>query len=101
MNEWEFNTSGLFRARSFVYIFSYAKNYFNTNGLVPYTTIPECIEAVANGKVDLAVVPIENALEGSVPLTIDYLFHEADLFVIAEVLSPIEQHLMVHQNHSK
>ena len=28
---------------------------------------------------------LENALEGTVPLTIDYLFHEADLYVIAEI----------------
>ncbi|WKA56267.1 prephenate dehydratase [Planococcus shixiaomingii] len=73
-----------------------ALKVFPDSSLVPFTTIPECIEAVAEGRVDYAVVPLENALEGSVPLTIDYLFHEAQLFVTAEVLSPIEQHLLVH-----
>lgn len=67
---------------------------------VPFTSIPECIEAVVEGKVDLAVVPLENALEGSVPLTVDYLFHEADLYVTAEVLSEIKQHLLVHKTNA-
>ncbi|ANU23580.1 prephenate dehydratase [Planococcus donghaensis] len=73
-----------------------ATKVFPDSTLVPFTTIPECIEAVAEGSVDYAVVPLENALEGSVPLTVDYLFHEAQLYVTAEVLSPIEQHLLVH-----
>ena len=67
---------------------------------VPYASIPECIEAVSEGKVDYAVVPLENALEGSVPLTVDYLYHEADLFVTAEVLSEIKQHLLVHKQNA-
>ncbi|MCP6451531.1 hypothetical protein NL490_27975, partial [Klebsiella pneumoniae] len=66
---------------------------------MPFTTIPECIEAVAEGSVDYAVVPLENALEGSVPLTVDYLFHEAQLYVTAEVLSSIQQHLLVHPDN--
>ncbi|MFF2755041.1 prephenate dehydratase [Psychrobacillus sp. NPDC058041] len=75
------------------------KALFNSDVLVPCRTIPECIETVVNGKVDIAVVPLENALEGTVPLTIDYLFHEVDLYVIAEIQAPIEQHLMVHPNN--
>lgn len=75
------------------------KELFPNEWTIPFKTIPECIEAVDSGQVDIAVVPVENALEGSVPLTIDYLFHEADLFISAEVLSPIQQHLMVHKNN--
>ncbi|MEI4769428.1 prephenate dehydratase [Psychrobacillus sp. FJAT-51614] len=78
-----------------------SKALFQDELLVPTRTIPECIEAVANGSVDIAVVPLENALEGTVPLTIDYLFHEANLYVIAEIQVPIEQHLMVHPNNEK
>ncbi|TQR14814.1 prephenate dehydratase [Psychrobacillus soli] len=74
---------------------------FQHEKLVPLRTIPECIEAVTSGKVDIAVVPIENALEGTVPLTIDYLYHEANVSVIAEILAPIQQHLMVHPSNVK
>lgn len=76
-----------------------AKSLFPSESLVPMRTIPECIEAVSQVKVDVAVVPVENALEGTVPLTIDYLFHEADVYIQAEVLAPIAQHLMVHRDH--
>lgn len=76
------------------------KELFPNDWTIPFKTIPECIEAVDSGQVDCAVVPVENALEGTVPLTIDYLFHEADLYIAAEVLSPIEQHLMVHKDHA-
>ena len=64
------------------------KSLFQQEVLVPIRTIPECIEAVANGEVDIAVVPLENALEGTVPLTIDYLFHEAELYVCLLYTSP-------------
>lgn len=94
---WEKRIAYLGPEASFTYLAT--KGLFPGEWHVPYATIPECIEAVAEGKVDLAVVPIENALEGSVPLTVDYLFHEADLFVTAEVLSKIQQHLLVHKNY--
>lgn len=61
-----------------------------------YITIPECMDAAMNGEVDLAVVPLENAIEGSVNLTIDYLIHEQPLQIVGEIVSPIQQHLLVH-----
>ncbi|WJY28193.1 prephenate dehydratase [Sporosarcina trichiuri] len=73
-----------------------ARGFFGQGGLVPYPSIPDCIEAVAEGHVAYAVVPLENALEGSVPLTIDYLFHGSELYINAELSTPIRQHLMVH-----
>lgn len=92
--EWESRVAYLGPEASFTHLA--AGRVFAGEWLLPYATIPECIEAVANGEVEFAVVPLENALEGSVPLTIDYLFHDVELHVSAEILSPIEQHLMVH-----
>lgn len=74
---------------------------FKASGLLPQPTIPDCIEAVSTGRIDYAVVPLENALEGSVPLTIDYLFHDSDLFINAELSIPIEQHLMVNKKQAE
>ncbi|KQL53415.1 prephenate dehydratase [Heyndrickxia shackletonii] len=68
---------------------------------IAYTTIPECIEAVKKEEVEIAVVPFENALEGSVNLTIDYLFHEETVPIKAELIVPIQQHLMVHPSQQK
>ncbi|HHY72864.1 MAG TPA: prephenate dehydratase [Bacillus bacterium] len=63
---------------------------------IPYDTILASIEAVTNGDVEFAVVPLENAIEGSVNITIDYLIHEQNLPIVGEIIVPIRQHLMVH-----
>jgi prephenate dehydratase len=69
---------------------------------VPYETIPECMDAVTAGEIDVATVPLENALEGSVNITLDYLIHEIDIPIQGEIATPIAQHLMVHpQNATK
>lgn len=95
--QWEKRIAYLGPEASFTYLAT--KGLFEKGWLIPQTTIPDCISAVSEGKVDLAVVPVENALEGSVPLTIDYLFHEADLFVTAEIQSKIQQHLLVNPKY--
>ena len=77
-----------------------ASYLFGGAGLSPQSTIPECIEAVSAGRATYAVVPLENALEGSVPLTIDYMYNERDLFINAELSIPIEQHLMVNKKQA-
>ncbi len=73
---------------------------FGEAGLSAQTTIPDCIEAVSSGRATYAVVPIENALEGSVPMTIDYMFNEKDLYINAELSIPIEQHLLVNKQQA-
>ena len=83
MQQWEKRIAYLGPEASFTYLAT--KGLFPKAWLLPFTSIPEVIAAVSEGKADLAVVPLENALEGVVPLTIDYLFHEAELFVTAEI----------------
>lgn len=74
---------------------------FGSSSLLPCQTIPDCIEAVSSRRATYAVVPLENALEGSVPLTIDYMYNEKDLFINAELSIPIEQHLMVNKKQAQ
>jgi len=61
----------------------------------PYSTIPDCLDAVAEEKIDFAVVPLENSIEGSVTLTLDWLIHKVSLPFLAELAIPISQHLVV------
>lgn len=68
---------------------------------VPYDTIPACIDAVKKGEVAYGVVPLENAIEGSVNLTIDYLIHEQQMPIVGEIIVPIRQHLMVHPSNKQ
>ena len=57
---------------------------------IPYPTIYDAVMAVDDGTVDTAIVPIENALEGGVAVTLDTLALEAgDVRIAAEVVHPI------------
>ncbi len=65
---------------------------------VPCRTIPDVLDAVDQGKTEIAVVPIENSIEGTVNLTMDWLIHQIDIPVRGELAYPISQHLMVAKN---
>ena len=58
-------------------------------------------DAAANENVDFAVVPLENAIEGSVNITVDYLVHEQPLSIVGEITVPIQQHLLVHPQYAE
>lgn len=64
----------------------------------PFPSIREVILAVAKGLVDKGIVPLENSIEGTVNTTIDLLTHEVDLLIEAEIVIPIEHHLLVLPN---
>jgi prephenate dehydratase len=63
--------------------------------LVPIRSIPEVIAEVDQGRVEVAVVPIENAIEGSVNATLDTLAFESspELMIQREIVLPIDMHL--------
>jgi prephenate dehydratase len=62
---------------------------------VPYPTIYDTVMAVEEGEVERAVVPIENALEGAVAVTLDTLALDATgLRIVAEVVHPIHHCLV-------
>ncbi len=63
--------------------------------LVAQPTIYETVMAVQAGAAELALVPIENSLEGSVDVTLDTLALEArDVRIVGEVVYPI-RHCLV------
>ena len=62
--------------------------------LVPYRTVPDVLDAVEAGEVDLGFVPIENSIEGMVNLTQDALVFDHDLFIQREVVLDIEHCLL-------
>jgi prephenate dehydratase len=62
---------------------------------VPLATIYDCVIAVADGRCERALVPIENSLEGSVNATLDALVFETDqVRIVGEVVHPI-QHMLI------
>jgi prephenate dehydratase len=62
--------------------------------LRPLVSIPDVLAAVSEGEVDLGFVAIENAIEGSVNVTIDTLAFETDLLIQREVVMPVNLDLM-------
>lgn len=64
--------------------------------LVPQPNILDCFEAVEKGEVEKAVVPLENSIEGTVSMTLDYLYKTDGIQILAEAVMPIAHHLMVH-----
>ncbi len=70
---------------------------FNGENKQGFQTIPACIDAVKSGEIDIGVVPLENAIEGTVHLTLDYLVHQVRLPIVAEIVVPIRQHLLVNR----
>ncbi|MEY5024780.1 MAG: prephenate dehydratase [Verrucomicrobiota bacterium] len=59
----------------------------------PQGSISEVFDAVARGRADYGVVPVENSWEGAVNHTLD-MFLESELKVCAQILLRIEHHLL-------
>jgi len=57
--------------------------------LVACDSIPDVLEAVSSGRVEVGLVPIENAIEGSVNVTLDALVFDHELRMQREVVIPI------------
>ena len=62
--------------------------------LVPFRTVPDVLDAVEAGEIDLGFVPIENSIEGTVNLTQDALVFDHDLYIQREVVLDIKHFLL-------
>ncbi|MCK9478907.1 MAG: prephenate dehydratase [Firmicutes bacterium] len=59
-----------------------------------FPSIAELTIAAHQGKIDFAVVPIENSLEGGVNTTLDYLAFDCNLSICGEILLKINQSIL-------
>lgn len=64
--------------------------------LCPYPSIAQTVRAVDQGEVDLAVVPVENSIEGSVAVTLDTLWQLDKLQIQLALVLPIAHALLSH-----
>lgn len=78
-----------------------AQQAFPTADLLAFGTITEVIKAYETGQVVYSVIPVENSIEGSVHETIDYLFHQAEIHAVAEIVQPIAQQLLAKATHKE
>ncbi len=65
---------------------------------IPYPSIYETVMAVHDGDTDMAVVPIENSLEGGVATTLDALAADAtDVRIAREFVLPVSHNLIARE----
>lgn len=57
---------------------------------VPYATVGQALQAVRDGEVAAALVPIESSVEGGVAATLDNLAYGDPLMITREVLLPVQ-----------
>lgn len=61
---------------------------------VAYRTVPDVLDAVQSGEVQMGVVPIENSIEGMVNFTQDALVFDYELFIQREIVLDIRHSLL-------
>lgn len=61
---------------------------------IPYSNMGEVIKSVDRGETAEGIVPIENSLEGSVNITLDFLTFESEAKIIREITIPIKHSLI-------
>ncbi|MDH6060314.1 prephenate dehydratase [Chrysosporum bergii ANA360D] len=70
------------------------KSTGNQAMLCPYSSIAQSLQAVAKGQTRLAVVPVENSIEGSVTMTMDTLWQLDSLKIQLALVLPIAHALI-------
>ncbi|MBU8595221.1 prephenate dehydratase [Shouchella clausii] len=78
-----------------------AYSLFPKEELVPLKTIPKVLDLAFAKGIDYAVVPIENAIEGTVNITLDYLIHHKPMPIVASISLEIAQHLLFSPNKDR
>lgn len=74
--------------------------YFPDGKLVPCKSFQDVFDAIADGSVDYAVVPVENSIEGSVNEIYDLLL-QTKMSVIGEVYQRVRHCLIANRNAKK
>jgi prephenate dehydratase len=69
--------------------------------LQPCSTVTQALDAVRSGDADGAVVPIENSVEGSVPVTLDELATGEPLMITREMTVPVAFALLARPGTSR
>ncbi len=66
----------------------------DSSKMCPYPTIPQAIRAAEQGQVDIAIVPIENSIQGGVTMTLDSLWQSESLQIQQAIVLPIAHALI-------
>ena len=70
-----------------------ARKYYEKTKIMPYPTITDVVKAVANGKMEIGILPLESLREGSVGEALDALAWH-DVKIQSEMIVPIKHSLL-------
>lgn len=76
----------------------YLKKLEGKAELIPYATFHDLLSAVDREDIDEGIAPIENSIEGTIPLIHDMLAKEVDLKIKNEIILPVHHALMARKN---
>ncbi|NET57473.1 MAG: prephenate dehydratase [Symploca sp. SIO2E6] len=85
-------------AATLAYIHHLATEKDSESLLCPYPSIAQTLYSVAQGQADLAVVPVENSIEGSVVITLDLLWQLESLQIQQSLILPIRHTLISYSS---
>lgn len=84
------------------YSYEASNKYMNKNDeLIQYDTILKVVEALENNEIQECIVPLENAIHGSVLDTMDSILEYKDIFIIDEIILDINHILMAKTKDTK
>lgn len=66
----------------------------------PFPSIPDVLDGVLDGTVDIGVVPIENTIEGPINVTLDTLIHHQEFRIVGEIVLPVSLCLLAYTDKS-
>ncbi|MFA5114136.1 MAG: prephenate dehydratase [Candidatus Margulisiibacteriota bacterium] len=75
----------------------YLKKLEDKAELLPFSTIHDVLYAADRGKINEAIVPIENSIEGTIGTVTDMLVKDVDLLIRQELVIPIYHYLIVQK----
>ena len=70
------------------------KEKYGWDECIPFRNFPEVLSAVASCRVDAAVLPIENSLQGGVLQSLDLLQDSQDLYAVKEIVLRVDHRLI-------
>jgi prephenate dehydratase len=73
---------------------TYAKTRPEPTELIAFGTIAQTLQAVVAGQTDLAIVPVENSVEGGVTMTMDSLWRLDPIHIQQALVIPIQHALL-------
>ncbi|NEO99072.1 MAG: prephenate dehydratase [Symploca sp. SIO2E9] len=81
-------------AAALAYVGTLAIDKGFSSPLCPYPSIAQTLSSVVQGKANLAVVPVENSIEGSVTVTLDLLWQLDQLKIQKALVLPVKHALL-------